>query len=152
MQFMRDLNDEQLSEMMLSSDQLYVQRYFGGLPEHARDAADHPEFFWKRQESQIRARIGAAQKSLRRASLLWASSLSIVLGFALFMRDASQIPPVSVQPDPDQELLIAVEHAVGRDLPASLGPAELLSNEIISGKRSLEGPLRSKSRHKGNAK
>lgn len=133
MQFIRDLSDEQLTRMMAESDSFYVQRSFGNLAETAREAAGRPDFFWKRQESAIRSRIKAGQRPLPRLSLAWSCGLALILLSALFWRDVSPREPLTSQPDADQQLLISVERVVGSDLPASLEPAALLSDEIMAG-------------------
>ncbi|MGH9512992.1 MAG: hypothetical protein ACRD2U_12745 [Terriglobales bacterium] len=135
MQIVRDLSDEQLTELLLESDRLYVRRAFGSLAEIAGEAADQPHTFWRNQNAAIWARIRAAEKYSARATMTFASAVALMLMTALLMRPGSRDAVVRPQPDPDQELMIAVERTVGSDVPAALEPAALLSNEIIKGTR-----------------
>ncbi|MGH9529568.1 MAG: hypothetical protein ACRD2S_06565, partial [Terriglobales bacterium] len=111
---------------------LYIQRTFGPLAEIAREATEQPDAFWQKQSAAIRARIRSSQKSAIRATLTLASAVVLILMTALLMKTNSRVAPMTAQPDPDQQLMIAVEQAVGSDVPAALEPAALLSDEIIN--------------------
>ncbi len=132
MQIVRNLNDEQLTELLVESDERYIRRTFGNLAESTSEAAEQPDCFWQRQRIEIRSKISAYEKLSSRAVMTLASAVALVLIGAVLIRPVSPATPVTPQPDPDQELLMSVEHAVGSDVPAALEPAALLSDEIIS--------------------
>ncbi len=132
MKFVRDLNDEQLTDLLLKSDEQYVRRTFGTLAELTREAAEQPDAFWRLQQIQIRSRISAREKSSRRMTMTLATAVALTVMAALGIRTDSRVVPVATQADPDQELLISVEHTVGSEVPAALEPASLLADEIVS--------------------
>ena len=133
MQLIRHLNDEQLTELLLEGDQRELQPALASLPDWLRSNADQPEWFWQRQRAAIRGRIAAAERSRFRASLAWAGTLALSVIAILLLNGGPTPAPVHAQIDPDQEMLLSVEDAVHRDVPAALEPAVLLADEISNG-------------------
>lgn len=91
------------------------------------------EDFWHRQRAAIQGRIEVAREARahRTPRLAWAALAATVLLGTLWMND-SERPIVSQQQVhvDDQELMIAVEHAMQSDVPEALEPASLLAEEI----------------------
>ncbi len=91
------------------------------------------EDFWQRQRAAIHERIEAAREVHRPRTprLAWAALAATVLLGTLWMNDSERptIPQQQVQVD-DQELMIAVDHAMQSDVPEALAPASLLAEEI----------------------
>jgi hypothetical protein len=112
-----------------------LQKTLDVLPEAMRSATDLPHYFWQRQQAAIRSRIAveeASQRSWR--GFVWATVVALVL-FAGLLLNSTKTPPttqVEIQPDPDQQLLVAVEQAVYSGVPESLAPAALLAEDIRS--------------------
>lgn len=144
MKFVRDLNNEQLIELLLKSDEQYVRRTFGTLAELTREAAEQPDGFWRLQQIQIRTKVSLMEKHSSRAVMTVASAVALMLLAFVLIKPDSRVAPASPLLDPDQALLISVEHAVRSDVPAALEPAALLSDEIIS-----DSQLRPASQKKG---
>jgi hypothetical protein len=96
--------------------------------------ATPPEDFWQRQRDAIRERIAVAEEGRvqRVPRLAWAALAATVALGTLWMSDSGR--PVRTQQSQiqvdDQELMIAVEHAVQSDVPEALEPASLLAQEI----------------------
>jgi hypothetical protein len=135
MQLIHQLNDEELTELLLEGDRQELLPALAPLPDWLRTATDQPEWFWQRQRAAIRGRVAAAERSRFRASLVWASTLALSV-LALLLLNGGQAPrPAQAQTDPDQQMLVAVEEAVHRDVPAALEPATLLADEISNGAR-----------------
>lgn len=93
-----------------------------------------PEDFWQRQRTAIRERIAVAgeARSRRAPRLAWAALAATIALGTLWMNDSEKPvrqPQSQIQVD-DQELMIAVEHAVQSDVPEALEPASLLAEEI----------------------
>ena len=90
------------------------------------------EDFWQRQRAAIQERIVVAREARRQRTprLAWAALAATILLGTLWMNDAEK-PAASpqVQID-DQELMIAVDHAMQSDVPEALEPASLLAQEI----------------------
>jgi hypothetical protein len=137
-----DLNNEELNEMILDSDQQHLQRTFGPVSEWARTATDHPDAFWERQQADIRLRIAASERSPMRPVAAWASAFAVVLLAILFLRGGPTLPPPGTQSDPDQELLVAVEQSVYSGVPQALEPAAMLADEISNGVRATSASHR----------
>ena len=104
----------------------------------ARAAAERPESFWERQRLAVRGRIESAGKRrrvLRRSS--WAAAAAVAaLVLALTIARRSPRPPAA--PDPDHELLVAVERSLEREVPAALEPAALLAGELSRARQAKE--------------
>jgi predicted anti-sigma-YlaC factor YlaD len=112
-----------------------LQRTLGVLPEALRSATDLPHYFWQRQQAAIRSRIAVEEASRRSwRGFVWATVAALVLLAGLLL-NSTRTPPatqVEIQPDPDQQLLVAVEQAVYSGVPESLAPAALLAEDISS--------------------
>lgn len=108
-----------------------LQKNLSAMPRAVRSATDLPPYFWQRQRAAIQSRIAVEEASRRSwAGLAWATAASLVLIAILLVNGAKKVPATQVQADPDQELLLAVEHAVQSDVPESLAPAALLAEDI----------------------
>ena len=133
MQLTRHLSNEELSEMIFDSDQRHLRRTLDALPEWARTAADRPNAFWERQQAEIRKRIAVApQRSSMQTVTAWPGAFAVVLLAILLLSDSPAPRPSRAQTDPDQELLVAVEHTVQSGVPQALEPAAMLAEEINS--------------------
>ena len=112
-----------------------LQRTLDVLPEAMRSATDLPHYFWQRQQAAIRSRIAVEEASRRSwRGFVWATVVALVLLAGLLL-NSTKTPPatqVEIQPDPDQQLLVAVEQAVYSGVPESLAPAALLAEDISS--------------------
>jgi len=132
MRLTRDLNNEELREMILDSDQRHVQRTLGPLAEWAQTATDYPDAFWERQQTEIRMRIAASQRSPLRPAAAWASAFAVVLLATICLNSGLTLPRPTAQNDSDQELLVAVEQSLQSGVPQALEPAAMLADEISS--------------------
>src|SRR5258707_11585339 len=131
MQLMRQLNDEELTDLLLESDERDLLPLMETLPASLRSATERPEWFWKRQQAVIRGRIAERQSWLRPA-VSWAATMALFVLAILLLR-GRPVPPVEqAHVDSDQELLVVVEQVVQSDVPSALEPATLLANEIGS--------------------
>jgi hypothetical protein len=142
MQLIRQLSNEELTEMLLDGDQRELQPALGSLPDWLHAATDQPEWFWQRQGAAIRGRIAAADRSRFRASLAWAGTLALSAVAMLLLSGDPKPTPTQTQIDPDQEMLLSVEDAVHRNVPAALEPAALLADEISNGARAEQTSYR----------
>jgi len=95
------------------------------------------EDFWQRQGAAIQERIEVMRETRRQRAprLAWAALAATVLLGTLWMNDSEK--PVMQQHQQvrvdDQELMIAVDHAMQSDVPEALEPASVLAEEIASG-------------------
>ena len=90
------------------------------------------EDFWQRQRAAIQQRIEVVQETRRQRAprLAWAALAATILLGTLWMNDSEKpVAHQSVQID-DQELMIAVDHAMQSEVPEALEPASLLAQEI----------------------
>jgi hypothetical protein len=150
MNLTRHLNNEELSEMILDSDQRHLQSALGGLPECARAATERPDVFWDEQQAQIRKRIAAVStRTSKRTIIAWAGAFGVILLATLLLYNHPQPRPSRVQNDPDQELLVAVEQTVQSGIPRALEPAAMLADEINNGSQPISTSHRA---HKENPK
>jgi hypothetical protein len=137
MEIIRHLSNEELTDLTIESDQRALRSTLEALPEWARDSTERPEEFWQEQRSMVWSRISssenpAATRLVRRSPLLAWSAVAALVLLAGFMLDRGSLaPPHKTQPDPDHELLLAVERAVNNDGPAALDPAALLAEEMV---------------------
>jgi hypothetical protein len=138
MKIVQKLSNEELSEVILGSDQRYLQRQFGDLPDALRSAVQWPETFWQNQQASIQTRIASETKAplFSMRALARAGALALLLFALALLRTGPNPVPIPVQTqsssDPDQELLVAIEQAVQSDGPASLEPAALLAEQIAN--------------------
>lgn len=132
MQLIRHLNDEELTELLLESDQRELEHALSGLPEWLQSSTQQPEWFWQKQRAKIRERIAASRRLLW--PLITASSGAVALlafSFLLFHSTRQPVPPMPVaQSISDQQLMVAIEQDVQSDVPEALAPATLLADEI----------------------
>ncbi len=130
MQLIRQLKDEELTDLLLEGEELEVQRLFADVPQSLRSATERPSGFWQRQLSAVRGRVAARQRRLFHPGVAWAGALALLLLAVSLLMKSPAPKPVQAQNDSDQELLVAVEQAVETDGPESLEPAALLADEI----------------------
>lgn len=149
MEIIRHLSNEELMDLSVESDERALRSTLEALPEWARTSTERPEEFWQQQRSMIRSRISSAENPaatplVRRSPLLaWSVVTALVLLAGWMLDRGSLAPPHQAQPDPDHELLLAVERAVYNDGPAALDPAALLAEEMVQD-ISAHPPIRKK--------
>jgi hypothetical protein len=141
MQLINHLSDEELTELLLESEQKEMQQALGSLPDFLRSAAERPEWFWQRQQACIRGRI-AAEHAWFRPLITWAGALALIILALLLLNSGPAPKAVQAQTDPDQELVVAVEESVESEVPAALEPAALLAEEISNHVRPVPAPHR----------
>jgi hypothetical protein len=129
MQLIRHLNDDDLTDLLLEGDERDLLPLIGTLPDSLRSATERPEWFWKRQQTTIRARVAERQAWVRPAAT-WAATMALFLLAMLLLRGRPAPVVQKAHVDPDQELLVAVEQAVQSDVPSALEPAAILAQEI----------------------
>jgi len=143
MQLMRHLNDEELTDVLLESDDRDLQPLLRGLPGALRSSTDLPEWFWLGQRAAIRRRIAAPPRAWARPLLRWSVVVALFLVALMLLQSGPKPTQSQLRPDPDQELLVAVEDVVQSAGPSSLEPAALLAEEISG---SVEPASRNNSR------
>jgi hypothetical protein len=149
MEIIRHLSNEELTDLTVESDQRSLRSTLDALPEWARASTELPEEFWQEQRSAVWSRISSSEdpattRLVRRSPLLVWSAVTALVLLAGFMLDRGSLaPPHKAQPDPDHELLLAVERAVYNDGPAALDPAALLAEEMVQDV-SARPPIRKK--------
>jgi len=134
MKFMRHLNNEELTELLLESDEQELQHTLAKLPEWLHSNTQQPEWFWQKQQAAIRGRIAATRRAFWPVLGALAGALGLVaLAASMLHHGRAPAPPApSAQTVSDQELMIAVEQDVQSDVPEALAPADLLADEIGS--------------------
>jgi len=132
MQLIRHLNDEELTDMLLESDERELQPMFRDLSGWLHTSTDLPDWFWQGQRAAIRRRVAVPRRSWSRPMLSWGAAMALVLVGLLLLQTSPAPKQVEIPRDPDQELLVAVERVVQSDGPSSLEPAGLLAEEISS--------------------
>lgn len=136
MEIIRHLSHDELSDLVIQSDEQAMRPTLEALPECARTSTERPEQFWQEQRGAVWSRIALDRhphdRKVRHPLLLaWSALAAMVLLAALMLDRASVAPPPMAQVDPDHELLLAVERAVHNDGPAALDPAALLAEEMV---------------------
>jgi hypothetical protein len=150
MEIIRHLSNEELTDIVLESDQQALRQTLDALPVWARTATDRAEGFWQLQRNLIWSRIAARERqpkdrTVRRSLTLACSALAaMVLLAGLLLNRAAVVPPHTSHVDPDHELLLAVERAVHNDGPAALDPAALLAEEMVQELPASHSPVRKK--------
>ena len=149
MEIIRHLSHDELTDLVIQSDQQALRPTLEALPEWARTSSERPEEFWQRQRGAIWSRISSLDRhpnrTVRRPLLLaWSVVAAMVLLAGLMLNRASYVPPPQAQVDPDHELLMAVERAVHNDGPAALDPAALLAEEMVQDLPAAHSPIRKK--------
>jgi hypothetical protein len=138
MQLIRQLKDEELTDVLLDSEEADIRTIFSAVPLALQSASERPGWFWQRQLARVRGRIANHKPSAFRPLAAWAGALALFfLAFSL-VRNSPAPKPVQGQSDSDQELMVAVEQAVETEGPASLEPAALLADEIGSAQPTTE--------------
>jgi hypothetical protein len=134
MQLIRQLKDEELTDLLLEADQRELQQTLAALPKQLRSATDQPQWFWQRQHAAIRGRIASTRHAAWAVLFAPASALALlVLAVVLLHNGHAPNPPApQAQSVSDQDLMIAVEQDVQTDGPDALAPAALLADEISS--------------------
>jgi hypothetical protein len=131
MEIIRNLTDEQLTDLLVEDDERALQRDLPAIAQAARTATDFDRTFWIAQQVAIRERINsAAHKHRRLGALVWATAAAMILFGALNLDQHSATVQQTAQTDQDQQLMIAVQEAVDNAGPSALEPAGLLASEI----------------------
>ena len=150
MEIIRHLSHDELTDLVVQSDQQALRPMLEALPEWVRTSTDRPEEFWQRQRGVIWSRISSMdrhpQNRVARSPLLlaWSIVAAMVLLAGLMLDRAAYVPPPKAQVDPDHELLLAVERAVHNDGPAALDTAALLAEEMVQDLPAAHSPIRKK--------
>ena len=137
------LSNQELSDMILESDQQDLRQTLGALREWARACTEHPDAFWERQRTEIRTRVATMpERPSARIVSGWASAFALVLLAILLLQTSPAPRPSRSQIDPDQELLVAVEQTVQSGVPQALEPAAMLADEISGSDQPVPIPSR----------
>ena len=138
MEIIRHLSNEELTDLVIDSDQQALRQTLEALPDWARTSTEQPEEFWQKQRSVVWTHISSAgrpsaRRLVRRSPVLaWSVFAALLLLAGLMLDRASFVPPPhEAQVDTDHELLVAVERALHNDGPAALEPAALLAQEMV---------------------
>jgi hypothetical protein len=132
----RHSSNDELMDLQLASDQQALAPTLAALAESTRAAASRPDDFWRQQHTAIRRCIAQSEASPRRAisHLAWASAMALLLIATILLSSGPAPAPrqvtTTIAPDPDQQLLLAVEQAVQSGVPDALAPASLLAEEM----------------------
>ena len=132
MEMIRNLSNEELSEITLASDERFLEPELATLPAQARDVSERPDEFWAAQRATIWSSIAARERAILRLPALAAAAVAAIIALGLFLLPHKPKPAAAVAPPPisDQELLLQVERVVQSGAPASLQPAALLMQEM----------------------
>lgn len=148
------LNDVEIAQALLGTAAAEVRRHLEACPgcrgEYVRldsglagygaalrAQAERPEFFWRRQRAEVGARLSRPQAA---GSLRWALAgglALLALALGLVSADIRPAAPVQAQIDPDDALLVDIQHSLQHQVPAPLLPAALLVEEVRAG---AQGP------------
>ncbi len=135
MKLVEQLRDEELTDLLLQSEERQMRETFAGAPQSLRSAAERPGWFWQRQRGTVRERIATSQRAWPALTAMWVGAAALlVLAFAL-LRGAPAPQPVQAQAqtDSDQQLLVGVEQVMQSEVPEALEPSALLASEISAG-------------------
>jgi hypothetical protein len=100
-----------------------------------KQTGDKPQEFWDRQRAAIRTHIAAAPlaPTPRTQRLAWAPVLAVIILAGLLLSGGTPAP-LTVQPqaapDPDHQLLLAVERVMQSSGPEAFEPATYFVQEI----------------------
>jgi hypothetical protein len=146
MEIIRHLSNEELTDLVIDSDQQSLRQTLEALPGWARTATERNDEFWQDQRAAIRSRISAPQRRpVRRLPMLAGAAAAAMMVLAGMMLDrASVVPTQNAQVDSDHELLVEVERVVHSDGPAALEPAALLAEEMVQQLPAANFPVRKK--------
>jgi hypothetical protein len=93
-----------------------------------RAAAERPESFWQRQQTEILARLDAPAVSP--PALAWASAAALLALAVLLSLPGGSPTKAVAPPDPDRQLMLEVQQTLDREVPDALAPASLLTQEM----------------------
>lgn len=151
----RHLNDADITELLLGTASLATREHVAvcgacrtecestaaaaaSLKRDVSERAAMAEHFWTRQRAHIAARTSAARGSLRWA-LAGGLALVAVAGALIFGQPRDSAPSASLPAtaqdqaiDPDEQLLLEIQHSLRHESPEALAPAALLVQEIDS--------------------
>jgi hypothetical protein len=97
---------------------------------------EKPEFYWKKQHNAILAKLDApavAPALKFRFAYLCIPVVAVVLLSLYFFPENGKAPTPDLAAGYDQDLLVEVDRALGRNYPLALKPAALLAKEIEQG-------------------
>lgn len=141
MEMIQKLSDEQLSDLILASDQRFLRDELAQLPAQARDAEKSDEF-WAAQRAVVCSKIAGRERARRWIPALAAAAVAAIIAIAILLAphkttrtEVTATPPQAIS---DQELLVQVERILQSDTPASLQPAGLLAPEMAEYKSSVQ--------------
>ena len=151
------LSDEQFNSMLQAEDDATATQHLASCEECRLDMermraalagvraeslalAGRPQLFWREQRMAIASRIPQGREITTRP-LAWAGSLAVFALSAAFLTQSVSPPQsqlgraqtssiVSVQEDPDHDLLVDIERSVRREVPRALEPASLIAQEL----------------------
>ncbi|HEY1463682.1 MAG TPA: hypothetical protein VGF44_09720 [Terriglobales bacterium] len=151
MKILNHLNNEQLTDLLLDSDEKGLRHHISDLPELARTSTERTESFWRQQRMIITGKV-AAQKKIGvfgLLPLLAGAAAVVVLAFAMLSSSHHRAAPiVQAQAPSDHDLLLQVEESTQSNGPEALQPASLLADEIsqnATGAATTSGHLKEKS-------
>jgi len=131
MEIMRRLSREELSDLMLQSDQRSLGPALEKLPENASTMTEQPEEFWQRQRIAIWGRISDLERrSISRWPLFAAAAGILIVAFFVAFSGHRPVVTPQAKVDSDHELLLNVEQTMQSDGPDALQPAALLAQEM----------------------
>jgi hypothetical protein len=99
-------------------------------------AAEKPEFYWKKQQDAILAKLDAPATAPAlnfRFAYVCVPVVAVALLCLFFLAGNSKTPAPDLAAGYDQDLLVEVDRALGRNYPLALKPAALLAQEIEQG-------------------
>ncbi|MEJ2246519.1 MAG: hypothetical protein P8Y80_10655 [Acidobacteriota bacterium] len=99
-------------------------------------AAEKPAFYWKKQQDAILAKLDApatAPALKFRFAYVCIPVVAVALLCLFFLAGNSKTPAPDMAAGYDQDLLVEVDRALGRNYPLALKPAALLAQEIEQG-------------------
>lgn len=139
MKILNQLNDEQLTDLLLESDEKLLRRHISDLPEFARTSTERGESFWRQQRMSITTKIVAQKKVGFFGLMPLFAGVAAVIALAFMMLSSSNHRPSSVvhvqvpattTDHNDRDLLLQVEESTESNGPEALQPAALLADEI----------------------
>jgi hypothetical protein len=139
-EIIQKLNHEQLSDLILASDQQSLRHELAQLPAQAREAAERSEEFWAAQRAAVWSRISGHERVRRWMPSLAAAAAAAIIAIAILLAPHKTKPQLVSAPQviSDQELLVQVERIVQSETPASLQPAGLLAPELAEYKPTVQ--------------
>ena len=139
MEMIRNLSNEELSELTLASDERYLQHELAQLPHRARNAAEHCEEFWAAQRAAVWSKIAGGERAQRWIPSLAGAAAAAIIAIAILLSPHKPKPATAAPPQlvSDQELLVQVERILQSETPASLQPAGLIAPEMAQYKPSV---------------